>query len=121
MHLLVGVTPSSVGCGPIPEKLEGPMSTTEEYESVLPDIVVAAQAAGAHLRERFTPDARPADLDDIISTVKANDEASMAFLREPLARARPGAAFLEDELATGDLPPGEWWVTDPVEGNINHL
>ncbi|MFT7841221.1 inositol monophosphatase family protein [Saccharothrix sp. BKS2] len=28
---------------------------------------------------------------------------------------------MEDELGGGDLPPGEWWVVDPAEGNVNHL
>jgi myo-inositol-1(or 4)-monophosphatase len=28
---------------------------------------------------------------------------------------------VEDELDGGALPPGEWWVVDPAEGNVNHL
>lgn len=43
------------------------------------------------------------------------------LLREPLLRARPGSRWAEDELAGGALPPGEWWVVDPAEGNINHV
>ncbi|MFD7657387.1 inositol monophosphatase family protein [Actinosynnema sp. NPDC059797] len=34
---------------------------------------------------------------------------------------RPDARWVEDELAGGALPPGEWWVVDPAEGNVNHL
>ena len=33
---------------------------------------------------------------------------------------RPGAGWVEDELESGPLTEGEWWVADPVEGNINH-
>jgi myo-inositol-1(or 4)-monophosphatase len=29
--------------------------------------------------------------------------------------------LVEDELAGGALPAGEWWVLDPAEGNVNHL
>lgn len=28
---------------------------------------------------------------------------------------------MENELDGGALPPGEWWVVDPAEGNVNHL
>lgn len=28
---------------------------------------------------------------------------------------------MEEELAGGALPSGEWWVVDPAEGNVNHL
>ena len=24
-------------------------------------------------------------------------------------------------IGDGALPPGEWWVVDPAEGNVNHL
>lgn len=43
------------------------------------------------------------------------------MLREPLLAARPQAGWADDELDGGPLPAGEWWITDPVEGNANHV
>jgi myo-inositol-1(or 4)-monophosphatase len=91
------------------------------YEELLPEVVAAVKAAGAHLRERFSADSRLDSLDEIVAAIYANDAASLEFLRAPLEKARPGAGWAEDELAGGALPDGEWWVTDPVEGNINHI
>ncbi|MEV0538163.1 inositol monophosphatase family protein, partial [Kitasatospora sp. NPDC050463] len=51
----------------------------------------------------------------------ANDDAALDVLRPALTRLRPQAPLVEDELAGGALPPGEWWVVDPAEGNVNHL
>ncbi len=89
--------------------------------ALLPGTVAAVRAAGAHLRERFTPDARPGSLAEVTAAIHANDAASLRFLREPLLALRPGAGWAEDELESGPLPAGEWWVTDTVEGNINHI
>jgi len=51
----------------------------------------------------------------------ANDDAALDVLRPRLTLLRPDARLVEDELAGGALPPGEWWVLDPAEGNVNHL
>lgn len=97
------------------------MPTLTEDEALLPAVVAAVQAAGSHLKDRFSIDSRLGSGDAILAALHANDAASLSFLREALARARPGAGWVEDELAVGALPPGEWWITDPVEGNINHI
>ncbi|QKW22677.1 3'(2'),5'-bisphosphate nucleotidase CysQ [Kitasatospora sp. NA04385] len=81
----------------------------------------AVRAAGAVLRERFgdvVPHRTRAELMDALA---ANDAAVLEVLRPALARLRPDARFVADELAGGALPPGEWWVVDPAEGNVNHL
>ncbi|MEU5347794.1 inositol monophosphatase family protein [Streptomyces sp. NPDC020766] len=90
-------------------------------EALLPEVVEATRAAGAHLRERFSPDARLDSLADVVAAIHANDAASLGFLREPLQTLRPGAGWAEDEMESGSLPAGEWWITDAVEGNINHI
>ncbi|ATB37160.1 inositol-1-monophosphatase [Cystobacter fuscus] len=90
-------------------------------EVLLPAVVEAVQAAGHLLKKRFSADARPGNLDAVLAALQANDEASLGVLREALTRVRPGAGWIEDELQVGRLPPGEWWVTDPAEGNINHI
>jgi len=92
-----------------------------EDEALLPAVVAAVKAAGVHLRERFSPGSRLDSLEEVVAAIHANDDASLELLRGPLERARPGARWAEDELAGGALPAGEWWVTDPVEGNINHI
>jgi len=56
-----------------------------------------------------------------VAAIDANDAASLGLLRDALAQARPGAGWAEDEEGGGALPAGEWWVTDPVEGNVNHI
>jgi myo-inositol-1(or 4)-monophosphatase len=88
---------------------------------LLPEMVAAVQNAGAHLLARFRTDNRPDDLDQIRTAIAANDQAALELLRAPLLRARPGSRWAEDEEGGGLLPDGEWWVTDPVEGNINNI
>jgi myo-inositol-1(or 4)-monophosphatase len=92
-----------------------------EDEALLNDVVAAVQAAGNHLKGRFSSGSRLGSPEDIRREIRANDDASQGVLREALRKARPGAGWLEDEHDEGALPPGEWWVTDPVEGNINHI
>lgn len=81
----------------------------------------AVHEAGQILLDRFDQNARPADLAHLLAMIDANDEAVTSFLRDQLAAIRPQAGWLEDEKATGPLPAGEWWVVDPVEGNVNHI
>jgi len=96
-------------------------ATSVDDEALLPAVVAAVQAAGARLLDRFSADARPTDRDDVVAAIDANDAASLGLLRDALAQARPGAGWAEDEEGGGALPAGEWWVTDPVEGNVNHI
>jgi myo-inositol-1(or 4)-monophosphatase len=97
------------------------MFTTAEDLALLPDVVAAIRPAGALLLQDFSPDSRPVELDDIVAALHANDTKSLGLLRDALMKVRPEAGWVEDELDTGALPPGEWWVTDPVEGDINHV
>lgn len=94
---------------------------SSELAAVLDGAVAAVTAGGARLRERYTPTARPGDLDEIVHDIHANDEAVLAVVKEPLLAVRPGSQWAEDELAGGALPAGEWWVVDTAEGNINHI
>ncbi|MFE2267712.1 inositol monophosphatase family protein [Streptomyces lavendulae] len=100
------------------------MSTAMPFDAgttLLSDVTAAVKAAGVTLRDRYTPHARGVSLDEVVAEIHANDDAVLDVLREPLMRARRGSQWAEDELAGGALPPGEWWVVDPAEGNINHV
>ncbi|WP_331735481.1 MULTISPECIES: inositol monophosphatase family protein [unclassified Streptomyces] len=100
------------------------MSTAMPFAAgttLLGDVTAAVETAGVTLRERYSPHARGVSLDEVVAEIHANDGAVLDVLREPLLRARAGSRWAEDELAGGALPPGEWWVVDPAEGNINHV
>jgi myo-inositol-1(or 4)-monophosphatase len=87
-----------------------------DSELVAP-IVAAVLDAGTALVA--TRRARPTTGAEIRNATAANDAVAMEVLRPALLGARPSARFVDDELGGGLLPPGEWWVVDPVEGNIN--
>ncbi|WP_437815227.1 inositol monophosphatase family protein [Sorangium sp. So ce1078] len=93
----------------------------EEDESLLPAVVAALSAAGERLVGRFSTEPRLESREDVFAALRASDAVSLDAIREPLSRARPGAGWVEDELGCGPLPQGEWWITDTVEGNINHV
>ncbi|MCX5174751.1 inositol monophosphatase family protein [Streptomyces virginiae] len=100
------------------------MSTVMPFAAdttLLADVTAAVKTAGVTLRGRYTPHARGVSLDEVVGEIHANDDAVLDVLREPLLQARSGSRWAEDELAGGALPPGEWWVVDPAEGNINHV
>ncbi|HWO69003.1 MAG TPA: inositol monophosphatase family protein [Umezawaea sp.] len=89
---------------------------------LLTEVVAIVEAAGALLQKRFTTEPPTLnDFDEVVAAIYANDAAVLEVLREPLLAARPGSGWVEDELEGGALPAGEWWVTDPAEGNINHV
>ncbi|MGW0324715.1 inositol monophosphatase family protein [Nocardia sp. NPDC003183] len=81
----------------------------------------AVRAAGSVLRERFGDVVRYETREELMRALAANDDAALDVLAPALRRLRPHARFVEDELAGGALPDGEWWVVDPAEGNVNHL
>ncbi|MFG2666854.1 inositol monophosphatase family protein [Streptomyces sp. NPDC048387] len=88
---------------------------------LLDETALAVRAAGSVLRERFGEVVRHRTREELMSALAANDDAALAILRPRLTRLRPDAGWVEDELDGGALPPGEWWVVDPAEGNVNHL
>ncbi|QNE16910.1 3'(2'),5'-bisphosphate nucleotidase CysQ [Kribbella qitaiheensis] len=96
-----------------------PIPGLTEDGQLLTATIDAVRTAGERVREQFTADARPADLPAIWAALAANDAISNAYLRDALLAARPGAGWVEEELDSSLLPDGEWWVTDPVEGNVN--
>lgn len=81
----------------------------------------AVRAAGAALRERFGDVVRYKTREELMHALAVNDNTALDILRPRLTSLRPEAGWVEDELDGGALPPGEWWVVDPAEGNVNHL
>lgn len=93
----------------------------ETDAELLPVVVQAVQAAAEHMLTRFSTTAGLATRQTIAEAIHVADLESLALLRPMLEAARPGAGWVEDELEDGQLPDGEWWVTDPVEGAINFV
>ncbi|WP_019071836.1 inositol monophosphatase family protein [Streptomyces hokutonensis] len=82
---------------------------------------LAVRTAGAALRELFGDVVPYRTLEELMHALAVNDDAVLGVLRPRLTALRPGAGWVEEELAGGPLPAGEWWVVDPAEGNVNHL
>ncbi|ARF83063.1 inositol monophosphatase family protein [Kitasatospora aureofaciens] len=88
---------------------------------LLDQTAIAVRAAGSALRERFGEVVRYQSREELLHALAVNDETALDILGPRLTRLRPDAGWVEDELDRGALPPGEWWVVDPAEGNVNHL
>jgi myo-inositol-1(or 4)-monophosphatase len=96
-------------------------NATPDDARLLAEVVAAVTAAGAALLQGYDPAARPGDRDALFAALEANEAASMAILRPALTALRPDAGWAEGDLETAELPPGEWWAVDAVEGNVNHV
>ncbi|GAA0592194.1 3'(2'),5'-bisphosphate nucleotidase CysQ [Streptomyces crystallinus] len=103
--------------------LETPQTTdvARDDAALLGETANAVRAAGSALRERFGEVVRYRTRQELMHALAANDDTALEILRPRLTRLRPDAGWVEDELDGGALPPGEWWVVDPAEGNVNHL
>jgi myo-inositol-1(or 4)-monophosphatase len=98
------------------------MFPANDLTASMPALADAVLAAGSTLRQRFqNAAALPFDLRTLIAAVDANDAAVAGTLRAALLAIRPGSRWVEDEEEGGRLPAGEWWIADPVEGNVNHV
>lgn len=103
-------------------RLASRAAVAAEDGALLAATVAAVRVAGAHMMRRFDAQTRtPDDLDSVVRAIYANDDASLEVARGLLEQARPNAGWVDDELEGGALPAGEWWVFDPVEGNVNHV
>ena len=109
----------------MPEAIKNPdivaAAETASGADLLAQTADAVRAAGSVLRERFGDVVRYQTREDLMRALAVNDNAALDVLRPRLGTLRPQARWVEDELAGGALPAGEWWVVDPAEGNINHL
>jgi myo-inositol-1(or 4)-monophosphatase len=93
---------------------------TSELQTLLPAVATTVQAGGKHMLKWFVSRPDMVTRDEVVAAIHGNDDKSLSVLRERLTALRPQAGWVEDELESGELPPGEWWVIDPLEGNVNH-
>ncbi|SDG31017.1 myo-inositol-1(or 4)-monophosphatase [Lentzea fradiae] len=79
----------------------------------------AVRRAGALVLRRYSTESRPANRDEMVSAMDGNATAVADLLRPELEAINPDATWLDDEHGSGPLGPGEWWLIDPVGGNLN--
>ncbi|GIE36144.1 inositol phosphatase [Actinoplanes italicus] len=65
------------------------------------------------------PGRTPVTEAELFAALRANDDAVTGSLRPALLAALPGARWTADEHGSGPMPGGDWWVVDPVGGNMN--
>ncbi|WP_406131327.1 inositol monophosphatase family protein [Streptomyces sp. NBC_00989] len=111
----------------MPESMRNTGDATAADSAVTSDAGLLAQTelavrtASAALRDRFGDVVPYRTRDELMRALAANDDSVLDVLRPRLTALRPDARWVEEELAGGALPAGEWWVVDPAEGNVNHL
>ncbi|WP_405969346.1 3'(2'),5'-bisphosphate nucleotidase CysQ [Streptomyces sp. NBC_00988] len=111
----------------MPESMRNTSASTAAGPAVISDADLLAQTeiavhtAGAALRDRFGDVVPYRTFEELMRALAANDDTVLDILRPRLTALRPDARWVEEELAGGALPAGEWWVVDPAEGNVNHL
>lgn len=86
---------------------------------ILETATEAVRQAGARLLRRFSTESRQANLDELRTALQGNDTAVADLLRPALTAALPGSRWNDDEHGSGPMPGGDWWVVDPVGGNLN--
>ncbi|MEU4243173.1 inositol monophosphatase family protein [Actinoplanes sp. NPDC026619] len=64
---------------------------------------------------------RPSTAEALMAALRVNDDAVTAVLRPALTAALPGSGWNTDEHGAGAMPDGDWWVVDPVGGNLHAL
>ena len=83
---------------------------------LLDAVTASVHEAGKQLRFLGT---RPTTTAAMMAALQANDEAVTAVLRPALTAALPGSGWNTDEHGSGPMPGGDWWVVDPVGGNLH--
>lgn len=96
-------------------------SRIEDGERLLPLVTNIVDTAGKTLLARFHNIPVPTSMPDLLTGIKATDAVVEANLRDALLELLPGSQWAAAEEDEGALPPGDWWVADPAEGNVNHL
>ncbi|MGW5744081.1 inositol monophosphatase family protein [Amycolatopsis sp. NPDC003861] len=88
-------------------------------QDLLAATTAAVRDAGTRMLARYSPATRQPGLPELLESLHDNDSAVAGVLRPALAAIRPEARWLDDEHGSGPLPAGEWWLIDPMGGNVN--
>ncbi|MGW0759700.1 inositol monophosphatase family protein [Streptomyces sp. NPDC002814] len=88
-------------------------------QNLLAATVAAVRHAGARMMTRYSTESRQSGLPELLANLQANDAAVVDTLRPALTEALPSAGWLNDEHGSGPMAAGEWWLIDPVGGNVN--
>jgi myo-inositol-1(or 4)-monophosphatase len=88
---------------------------------LLSPVVKAVTEAGDRLLAEFSPGSRPDSRAGMAVAGRHTEELVLDGLRPQLASLRPAAGWVDDDMETTPLPPGEWWVVDAVEGAVNYV
>jgi len=82
---------------------------------------VAIDAADLAARRRAAGVEVAATKSSLVDVVTHTDREVEEYLRERLARERPGDGFFGEEGAPDDSSTGLTWVVDPIDGTVNFL
>ncbi|GLY32447.1 inositol monophosphatase family protein [Kineosporia sp. NBRC 101731] len=86
---------------------------------LLTTVSEAVRAAGIRLLEQYSPQSRPSTGEELMAAIRRNEDLVTDQLRPALLAALPGSQWDQDEHGTGPMSAGDWWVVDPVGGNVN--
>jgi len=89
------------------------------YDDLLSATAAAVRLAGERLLTRYSTASRQAALPELLASLQANDASVVDVLRPALAEILPEAGWMNDEHGSGLMPAGDWWLIDPVGGNVN--
>ena len=81
-------------------------------------LVAALPPAAARIK---SPPHRFTTGPELLDALAVNDGVVTESLRARLLEALPGSRWTADEHAEGPMPSGDWWVVDPVGGNVNAI
>lgn len=88
--------------------------TTEQQLLTLVTTLVRTAA-----QQVVSPATTPTTEAELFAALGANDDTVSAILRPALTEALAGSRWTADEHGSGPMPDGDWWVVDPVGGNMN--
>jgi myo-inositol-1(or 4)-monophosphatase len=87
-----------------------------QHQQLLATATTAVHTAAARVTRAAQTPTTSAEL---FAALGANDKAVSDILQPALTGALPGSRWTQDEHASGPMPDGDWWVVDPVGGNMN--
>ncbi len=82
-------------------------------------LTIATTAVRTASQQVTAPEKTPTSTAELFAALRSNDEAVSVVLRPFLLEALPGSQWTSDEHGSGPMPAGDWWVVDPVGGNMN--